>query len=123
MPSRANPHGEYQLPVLTRAIKDQLMRFTAQYSPQPRISHEMEFCAATGSDTKMPNGPDFAKYNLVLESDGAADDISKWNVRDDSRQPVGEKRAGGPCTIKTSERRPLEGSPKFRRRMIARLPE
>ncbi len=26
------------------------MRFIAPYSPQPRISHQMEFCAGTGND-------------------------------------------------------------------------
>ena len=42
-----NPDGEHLLLSLTSAIGDQLVRFIAQYSPQPRISHEMEFCAGT----------------------------------------------------------------------------
>ncbi len=35
-----NPHGEYQLPGLTSAIGDQVIRFIAQYSPQLGISRE-----------------------------------------------------------------------------------
>jgi hypothetical protein len=35
-PCLQNPHGEHQLPRLTSAIGDQLVRFIAPHSPQPR---------------------------------------------------------------------------------------
>ncbi len=35
---------------MTRPIGEQLVRFIAPYSPKPRISHQMEFCAGTTSE-------------------------------------------------------------------------
>ena len=47
-----NPDGQHLLLRLTRAIGDprrptQLVHFITPYSPQPQISHEVEFCAGT----------------------------------------------------------------------------
>ena len=49
-----NPHCDYQLPALPSATGDgrrptQFVHFITPNSLQPRISHEMEFCVATGS--------------------------------------------------------------------------
>jgi putative transposase len=62
--------SEWQIPT-TRTDQRDLIRFIAQYSPQPGISHEMEFCAATGSanwppvEPRQPNRSRTGKASMI----------------------------------------------------------
>ena len=65
-----NPDGEHLLLRLTSAIGDGrrptlLVHFITPYSPPPRISHEMEFCAGTPPSINESSGNPLA-FSVVI---------------------------------------------------------